>query len=489
MKTFLIIALIVILHALTGVFDPSIPAEKEAILPTQKNPIQLSENPPKIVEEARESEKPFFLVLSKVRYENCNILKINTIRPFEIGALRDYFQWADIDKELFMSHSYDLYHVPQSLIVDHEGESEEHVIDAVEPSAFSEILGRSSKTQNDGKEMLTEQSNSDAVNSNEIPTDNSSDGYREKDICYAHVGYGPLKVQSQSPFHSLRLGLTPRSPSTLTKNSFEASLHETWVNVWAFERGRDRIDYEALQSVLTVKYGITDTLDAELSVNDRRRFGGVMDSFIEGFHDTLGLDQAGRDEFARGDFAIELNSYKNQPAVILDEGDKGIFSQNALFTIQHNVTCGTKYLPALSYAFTGRYGEAVDFEDSYFLDMGVSVAAARRFDRIYGYLTFGYVWFGRDDVMGIKLDKTLFSLLCAIEWQYSPKQSLLIQYLLSEGVAEDWRDFSDPSHEVAIGWKGEIFRGMVLEIGLIENILNYENSPDFGVHVGLVRRF
>ncbi|MDY7034352.1 MAG: DUF3187 family protein [Thermodesulfobacteriota bacterium] len=489
MKKFRIFALIGILNALTGVFDPSISAEKEAILSTQKNPLQLSENLPKILIEAKESERPLFLVFDKFRCDNCKIVKANNIKPFEAGVLKDHFHWVGIDKKFSLSNVYEVYHVPSSFIVDHEDISEEHIIGAVEPAAFREMLGSPSKTRDDGNKVMTEQSNSKALNSSEVPTDNSSGGYREKDICYAHVGYGPLKVQSQSPFQSLRLGLTPRSPSTLTKNSFEASLHETWVNVWSFERGRDRIDYESLQSVLTVKYGITDTLDAELSVYDRRRFGGVMDSFIEGFHDTLGLDQAGRDEFAKGDFAIELNSYKDQPAVTLDEGDKGVFSQNALFTIQHNITCGTKYFPALSYAFTGRYGEAVDFEDSYFFDMEVSVAAARRFGSIYGYLSFGYVWFGRDDVMGIKLDKTLFSLLCAIEWQYSPKQSLLIQYLLSEGAAEDWRDFSYPSHEVAIGWKGEIFRGMVLEIGLIENILNYENSPDFGIHVGLVRRF
>ena len=138
---------------------------------------------------------------------------------------------------------------------------------------------------------------------------------------------------------------------------------------------------------------------------------------------------------------------------------------------------------------SGRYGDAVDFQDTSFVDFGVSIAAARRYGQMYGYISLGYAWFGRDDVMGIKLDNTQFSFLWAFEWQYSPRQSFLLQYLFTEGAAEDWRDFSNPSHEVTVGWKGEISNGMVLEVGLIENIIVYDNSPDFGFHVGIVRRF
>jgi hypothetical protein len=42
---------------------------------------------------------------------------------------------------------------------------------------------------------------------------------------------------------------------------------------------------------------------------------------------------------------------------------------------------------------------------------------------------------------------------------------------------------------VTLGWRGEILERTVLEIGLIENVVTYDNSPDFGVHIGLAYRF
>ena len=56
-------------------------------------------------------------------------------------------------------------------------------------------------------------------------------GYRSLAICFSHVGYGPLNVYSQSPFQALRLGIRPRTPSTLGKGQYEVRGTSTWVNV------------------------------------------------------------------------------------------------------------------------------------------------------------------------------------------------------------------------------------------------------------------
>jgi hypothetical protein len=64
-----------------------------------------------------------------------------------------------------------------------------------------------------------------------------------------------------------------------------------------------------------------------------------------------------------------------------------------------------------------------------------------------------------------------------------------VQYLLSEGVAQDLADFSEPSNEVTFGLKLEVAPMTVLELGLIENVVTSDNSPDFGLHAGLLWRF
>jgi hypothetical protein len=65
----------------------------------------------------------------------------------------------------------------------------------------------------------------------------------------------------------------------------------------------------------------------------------------------------------------------------------------------------------------------------------------------------------------------------------------LIQYLLTEGVADDLEDLSSSSNEITLGAKWEVGRGTVLEFGLIENVITLGNSPDFGIHFGITTRF
>ena len=64
-----------------------------------------------------------------------------------------------------------------------------------------------------------------------------------------------------------------------------------------------------------------------------------------------------------------------------------------------------------------------------------------------------------------------------------------MQYLVSEEIAEDFSPFTKASHEVNLGWKWEMPGACTFELGLIENVITYGNSPDFGVHMGLKHRF
>ena len=131
-------------------------------------------------------------------------------------------------------------------------------------------------------------------------------------------------------------------------------------------------------------------------------------------------------------------------------------------------------------------GEDLEGSD---VDLALSAAASRRFGRFYVYVTIGYTWYGSDSISGLELDDTQLSVLVAAEWRFKPRMSLLLQYLGSEGAAVDLGPFSETSNEVVMGWKWEVRPAGVLEIGLIENVVTFDNSPDFGVHAGFTQRF
>ncbi len=49
--------------------------------------------------------------------------------------------------------------------------------------------------------------------------------------------------------------------------------------------------------------------------------------------------------------------------------------------------------------------------------------------------------------------------------------------------------FSKASHEITLGWKWEVVPRGVLEIGVVENLVTFDNSADFGIHAGFTQRF
>jgi hypothetical protein len=79
--------------------------------------------------------------------------------------------------------------------------------------------------------------------------------------------------------------------------------------------------------------------------------------------------------------------------------------------------------------------------------------------------------------------------LLAAEWRFFARQSLLLQLLTTEGLVDDFGPFSDNSNEFTVGYKWELRSRGILEVGLIENIVSFDNSPDFGIHLGYSQRF
>ena len=297
---------------------------------------------------------------------------------------------------------------------------------------------------------------------------------------FANVGYGPLTLPSQSPLQALRFGLPPLPPSPLSRGHAEFSLGGTWVNVWAVKEFEYALDYEMLQSTIGVRYAIDETLQIQFEYSHRSRFGGRMDGLVQGFHDLAGLDQDGRDGRPRGDFAFVLGG---REAALRDD-DRGSFSESILVSIRRDLFPGTDVLPAVCVAATLRGDLRHDPGlDGPPIDAGLSLAAAKGLGAFYLYLGIGLAEYGDESFRGMALRPRPFAVLAAIEWRFSDGMSLVLQYLASQGVAEDFRPFSRSSHELTLGWRGET-GGVALQLGLLENLFTFDNSPDFGVHLG-----
>lgn len=444
-----------------------------------------------------ESKKPVVVIFHAIWCASCGRFKRETLTAPEVLEIADRFHWVavDIDRELSLARAHQVQAVPTTQVVLSSGKMAIRFSGYATGAELRSILTRveadaRNPAPSDAAPRVWLDDPTYAISGERSDLVWRPSGYRSKSICFSQVGYGPLNLDSQSPFPSLRLGLRPRTPSTLGRGDYELRVRETWSSIWAQSAGEYLLDYETTHTSLTVGYGLRDTMHLELEVADRNRFGGHMDTFIQNFHDLFGINQSGRDLVPNGNFAIDMSASGSDPAVSLTPDDRGSFSNSIALTFQHNITCGTETLPALSYAVTVRHNtRADDIQGGDNLDLGVSVAAARRFGNFHGYVSLGYAYFGDETFRGIQLNDSQFSMLGAVEWRYRNNQSFLLQYLLSEGVAENFTDFSRFSNEITLGWKYELVRGTTIEVGLIENIFVFDNSPDFGVHAGVTTRF
>lgn len=303
------------------------------------------------------------------------------------------------------------------------------------------------------------------------------------------IGLGPLRLTSQSPGQSLRLGLVPHTPADLAAGEWKFYVGSSWVNVWANET-HVFLDYESLTSEAVLAYGLNDAWAFEASVVSRVTFGGRMDGFIQGFHDVFGIDQNGRDTVPLNDTSIRIDPTSTQPGLVLGsdelQGNRLVFLRGAMmWTLSH----GHDGWPATALACTVQapVGERRGYSGG-LLDVSLDLSLAKSLGDWVGYASVAWTRFAADEVYGIHLHRSNWAGLGAIEYRISPEWSLVGQYLLSQGVAPDLYVFSKPSHEVTFGTQVRVGRHTTLQLGLIENVFIFDNSPDFGVHFALEMR-
>ena len=439
---------------------------------------------------------PVVLVFAADWCPSCRRFRRTTLMEPTVQALADEVIWVavDVDRHPGTARAWGARATPTLFFVEPDGKVVGRVVGAI---SSEELAGHLHALVDAGRGPID--SAREAAPESE-PWSPPPATYRGRSICYGHVGYGPLNVRSQSVFQALRSGMLPRTPSTLGRGDNQIRGRLTWANLWAVDRGGFSpetgglgpyvIDFETLDASVAWAHGLLESVELEVELEQRWRFGGAMDSAIQGFHDLFGLPQSGRDRVERDRLRFRVEGPDGEPAVDLGDGDRGTFTRSMMVTLQHTLTCGTATWPALSWSASARTSlDGSEGIEGRRLDVALSVAAARRFGDFYTYLTLGYAWYGSERYYGVELDSTQLTALAAGEWRFAPRMSLVLQYLRTEGAAVDIPPFSEPSNEIVVGWKWEATTGGVLEIGLLENFITFDNSPDFGVHAAWLQRF
>ncbi len=301
-----------------------------------------------------------------------------------------------------------------------------------------------------------------------------------------NIHLGLLRLQGQSFFQILRLNMVPWLEAPLKKGQFELQTTTTWVNLWAWKPDRYLVDGEILRVAFSLCYGLTDRIQVRFEVPAALRTGGIMDAFVEGAHKTFGLFNAYKEAFPRDRFRIAF--YPPQGGEVrLDDRATGIALNDLLFSLRMTVFNGTRYLPAV---FIGSNLKIpIGTNEGGGIDVGGILYLAKRIWRVYGYFGAQYTHYSKEKILGVSLKREQWGFLLGLEVPFTQRFSLLIQEFTNTGVAKDFYQFSEATYEVTLGFKYRVKEKTTLEFGLIENLVNYDNSPDFGFHFGITHRF
>ncbi len=302
----------------------------------------------------------------------------------------------------------------------------------------------------------------------------------------ANSGLGPLLVQSHAFFQLLRLGMSPWMAPPLDPGTFELQSSVTWVNLWGWKPGRYLVDGEVARVSWAFCYGVSRRLQVRFEVPFTLRTGGLLDKPIEGFHDTFGYVQAGRDVFPRNRFRVVFYP-PGGGDVRLDDSDTGLDAGDLTLAARWAVFEGTAWLPAVGLCQSLKIPAGQNEGGG--VDGALGLSLSKRIWKGYAYFGLQYTRFGASEILGVSMRPEQWSFLFCLEAPLSERFSLLVQDLTQTGAARNFYAFSRATHEVAAGFKYRFRPGALLEFGIIENLVNYDNSPDIGVHVGLSWRF
>lgn len=283
--------------------------------------------------------------------------------------------------------------------------------------------------------------------------------------------------------------------SNEVERALEASPNRTGLGLAEFRaiqpdhagHGLFYLDGEHTRWAIAARRGLGHGLQVELVVPVIHVGGGFLDSTIEGFHDTFSLGQAGRLGVPRNQFGVYVRSGGHE--VYLDRSP-GTALGDAVLGVRYDLR-QARPSPGLELALEALAklptGDVDRLTSSGSADFGVQLLGTRYFRGSCLHFSLGAAYLGRHQLFDLD-PQTIVSGMLAWEIALGEKTTGLIQATVSQSPFEDLRsdEIGSASTQLTAGVK-HAFGRSVLFLGVTENLANFNNSADIGLHVGVTR--
>jgi len=277
---------------------------------------------------------------------------------------------------------------------------------------------------------------------------------------------------------------------TTEARHFQTSLETTFTNL--FERHLQAtglsvdMDMESSRTAVIQKYGLTKNHELFLELPFLSFSGGFLDAFVQGYHDTLGLPNGGRNTVDNGRFSFE----------ILNNGTS-IYSVKQTAFRPGDITIGQKIrvyeespgFPAIAVRTSVKLptGSRTHGTGSGEADFGFSLLAEKNLHRFHLYSQIGFSLLGTHDDLKDFQKKGLFLMSHALEFNLCKPLSIVAQMDYVSNIFKNTylKEVSEPVLDLTVGFTGEtevkkvFFDKIFYRAGFMEDLTGSGPSVDF----------
>jgi len=301
---------------------------------------------------------------------------------------------------------------------------------------------------------------------------------------------GPIYAPTMSPGNMFRPPGYIASPSGARPGQWILITAFSWVNTWNVKSDHYMIDGEWMELSVRLSRLLTRRLEAGLYVPLLGRTGGFADRGIESFHNSFGFGNQRRQEYPRDRTVIDIRTKEGNR--FCRSGDHWDLADMALFAA-YTLTSGGPVMPSVHAVATVTIPTGDEREFSGWGDpvYGTGWLLTKRWGHSPLLLFSGasVTYSSRNRMFGVPVHHTQYSFLAGCEFQQTPRLSWIVQHLTTTAVARDYYDFSKNTYELNVGVRLRTGGSGIWEFSFQENLFNFNNSADVGVHLAYRHTF
>lgn len=297
----------------------------------------------------------------------------------------------------------------------------------------------------------------------------------------------PFVVRNQNPLLT-PFGLPNPLPSRLPEagaGEWAANLH--WGNASHEETNGDEtylVDAETQEFRLRYQRSVGPRLAVYVEMPWRRTWEGVLDGFIDGWHDSTGLPGDSRDEVPDDRLLIEI-SVAEQTAYRFDQPGSGI--GDIPLGLGYQLLASEEAALAAWLSVKAPVGDADELTGSGAVDVALSLAGERALSghvQLFGQLDVTYL--GDGDLLPARQEDLLWSGMAGLSWNAWRALDLTAQLAANSRTYSADGALAGDALVLVFGGTWRTEGGWRLDLSVSEDV-DVHASPDVVLNFGLSR--